>query len=155
VITLSSPALAYHLGQAPKGLDPEATLNDSNSTNFAAGSLTVEFASNGKAGDQLAVRNEGVGAGQIGVSGSSVTHGGSVIGTLVGGDSLTPLTVTFNANATLAAVQALMRNVTYSNLLPSSGTAPRYLRFTVVDDTGHTRPWCQCTCPRPSRTLRI
>jgi murein DD-endopeptidase MepM/ murein hydrolase activator NlpD len=138
VITLSSPALAYHLGQAPKGLDPEATLNDSNSTNFAAGSLTVEFASNGKAGDQLAVRNEGVGAGQIGVSGSSVTHGGSVIGTLVGGDSLTPLTVTFNANATLAAVQALMRNVTYSNLLPSSGTAPRYLRFTVVDDTGQT-----------------
>ena len=49
--------------------------------------------------DTVAIRNQGTGAGQIGVSGGNVSFGGSVIGSFAGGAG-SALTVTFNAAAT-------------------------------------------------------
>ena len=61
----------------------------------------------------MAIRNEGGGAGQIGVSGGNVTYGGTLIGSLTGGLGDT-LTVTFNASANNRAIDALIQNLTYA-----------------------------------------
>lgn len=136
VLTLPGPARGYLAGQAPQVLDAQATLTDSDSANFNTGTLTAEFASGGKAGDQLALRNQGTGPGQVGVSGANVTFGGVLIGTASGGSQPTPLVITFNASATPAAVQAVLRNLTYMSTSASPSTAARYVRLTVVDETG-------------------
>jgi len=86
--------------------------------------------------DQLGVRNAGTGAGQIGVSGATVTFGGAVIGTIVSnGADGGVLDIALNAAATSAAVEALVENLTYAN--PSGDPAPeRILRVTVSDGAG-------------------
>ena len=113
-----------------------ATVTDPDSANFDTGTLTVGFTANGTAADQLAIRNQGTGAGQIGVSGANVTYGGVTIGTFAGGVNGTNLVVTFNASATPAAVQALARNVTFANTSEAPSTAARTVRFTVTDGDG-------------------
>lgn len=58
---------------------------DSDSANFDTGTLTISIPSgNVPTEDVLSIRNQGTGAGQIGVSGSNVTYGGVVIGTYTG-----------------------------------------------------------------------
>jgi outer membrane lipoprotein-sorting protein len=113
-----------------------ATVADPDSANFDAGTLTVAFAANGTAADQLAIRNEGTLAGQIGVSGATVTYGGVAIGTFAGGANGTSLVVTFNASATPAAAQALVRNITFANTSEDPSTLARTVRFTIADGDG-------------------
>ena len=55
-------------------LTPAATVSDSDSANFDAGTLTVDFTAGGTANDRLAIRNQGTGTGEIGVSGTDVTY---------------------------------------------------------------------------------
>lgn len=139
VIGLPDPALGYDFASLPRVLSPGATLTDSNSLTFASGQLKIEFAAGNTANDRLGIRHQGTGAGQIGVAADAVTFGGVPIGTLTGGGTgSAPLIVTFNAAATPAAVQAVMRNVTYANVGVAPETAPRYVRFTVTDETALT-----------------
>src|SRR5262249_50500550 len=88
--------------------------------------------------DRLEIRNEGTGAGQIGVSGANVTFGGTVIGTFTGGVGTTALVVTFNASATPATVQALARNITFRNVSDNPSTSARTVRFVLTDGDGGT-----------------
>lgn len=136
LLTLPGPALASRSRATPRVLAGAATLADADSSNFNGGSLRVEFAAGGTADDRLAIRYEGDAPGQIGVRGAAVTYGGTEIGTFTGGTGLTPLVVTFNAAATVPAVQALVRNITYAHAGRSLMRAFRYVRFTAVDDTG-------------------
>ncbi len=64
-----------------------------------------------------------------------------VIGTLTGGNAGATLTVTFNASATAAAIDALIQNLTYANA-SDTPTASRTLTVTVTDADGAvtTRP---------------
>ena len=75
---------------------------------------------------------------QIGVSGGNVTFGGTVIGTATGGTGAT-LTVTFNASATSAAIEALIENLTYANS-SDTPTASRTLEILVTDADGPVPP---------------
>ncbi|WP_307942930.1 Ig-like domain-containing protein [Pseudomonas mosselii] len=118
-----------------------ATVTDSDSADFAGGNLTVAVGANGVASeDVLGIRNQGNGAGQIGVSGNTVSYGGVAIGTYTGGTGGANLVLTFNGNATAAAVQAVVRNLTYdnSNAANSIGQATRTLSVTVNDGDGGT-----------------
>ncbi|MDF9754917.1 Ig-like domain-containing protein [Pseudomonas hunanensis] len=118
-----------------------ATVTDSDSADFAGGNLTVAVSANGVASeDLLGIRHQGNGAGQIGVSGSTVSYGGVAIGTYTGGTGGANLVLTFNGNATAAAVQAVVRNLTYdnSNAANSIGQATRTLSVTVNDGDGAT-----------------
>jgi hypothetical protein len=118
-------------------IDGAATLADPDSPNFDTGTLTVSFTAGGTADDRLAIRNEGNGAGQIGVSGSTVSFGGTAIGAFSGGTSgSTPLVVTLNANANAAATQALLRNITFANVAGSPAIAPRTVQFALTDGDG-------------------
>src|SRR5207249_390473 len=86
--------------------------------------------------DRLEIRNQGTGAGQIGVSGSNVTFGGVAIGSFTGGAGTTPLVVTLNANATPAAAQALVRNITFKVTGDNPAIVARTVQFVLNDGDG-------------------
>jgi len=116
-----------------------AMVSDADSADFNGGHVTVSIVANRVSGeDVLAVRHEGTGAGQIGVSGSSITYGGTVIGTFTGGTSTNDLVITFNSvGATPQAAQALIRNLTYANTNSGNpSTSNRTVRVTVNDGDG-------------------
>jgi hypothetical protein len=141
VITVPATTLNYSLGGAALVIASTAAVSDSNSPDFAGGSLTVQFASaSGQLEDRLAIRSQGGGAGQIGVNGSNVYYAGTLIGTWTGGtDGATPLVISLNASATAAATQALARNITYQSVA-AAGTATaagtRSISFIVDDGDG-------------------
>ncbi len=120
--------------------DAGATVTDADTTTFTGGQLIYQITANGTASDELGIRNQGTGAGLIGLSGTNITYGGTTIGTYGGsfGDGSTPLTVTFNSNASVTAVQALVRNITYRNTSDNPTTATRTISLTVSDGTGMT-----------------
>jgi hypothetical protein len=111
-------------------IDDDVTFTDPDN-NFNGGTLTV---SNLLAQDTVAIRNEGTAAGEIGVSGSDVTFGGILIGSFAGGAGGT-FTVTFNAAATAAGIEALIENLTYANS-SDTPTASRSLELKVTDAAG-------------------
>jgi hypothetical protein len=130
--TLTGLASAVTLDENrdPQLLDSDVAFNDADE-NFDGGSLVL---SGLLAEDRAAIRNEGTEAGQIGVSGSSVTFGGVAIGTVTGGVGET-LTVALNASATSAAVDALIQNLTYANA-SDAPTGSRNLLLNVTDAAG-------------------
>ncbi len=142
IADLSGDTLTYTVGSGAVIIDQgtAATVTDADSADFSGGLLTVTGVGTG---DLIQIRNQGTAAGQIGVSGSTVTYGGTAIGTLSGGLAAN-LKVTFNANATAAAVTALLQNLTYGN---DAVQAPetRTLSIAVSDGDGGTSTTAQVT----------
>src|SRR3954451_15052081 len=95
---------------APQIIDADVTFTGPDN-NFDGGTVTVAGL---LAQDTVAIRNQGTGAGEIGVSGGNVSFGGILIGSFAGGGGST-LTVIFNAAATAAGIEALIENLTYAN----------------------------------------
>ncbi len=143
ITSLSGDSRAYSEGAEAVVIESgNAVVADVDSTNFDTGTLTVSFtAGSDSAEDVLAIRNQGTGAGQIGVSGANVTYQGVTIGTFTGGSSGSNLVITLNASATSTAVTALVRNITYQNTdthAPTTGA--RTVRFVLTDGDGGTSP---------------
>src|SRR3954465_2045970 len=105
---LSTPItfLENTVNAAPQIIDADVTFSDPDN-NFDGGALTVPGL---LAEDTVTIRNQGTGAGQIGISGSDVSFGGTVIGSVTGGAG-SMLTVTFNADAPAQAIEALIENL--------------------------------------------
>ncbi|WP_416671886.1 DUF4347 domain-containing protein [Egbenema bharatensis] len=119
-------------------LDDNVSLIDVDSPNFGGGFLRVVYSSGGSPEDQLSVRNQGGGAGQIGVNGNIVSHGGIQIGTIVSdGRSGSSLEISFNANATVGAVRSLIQNLAYQNN-SSTPSLNRTITITINDGNGGT-----------------
>jgi hypothetical protein len=138
------------LNNAPMLIDTNgaAALSDADSANFEGGTLVVsrltglgifdQFGQDAASQEQFGIRNQGTAAGQIGVSGTDVTYGGTVIGSITsdgsnGGD----LVVTFNASANPASVEALVAHLTYQNTSDDPG-ASRDITIQVSDGDGGT-----------------
>ncbi|MDC8448276.1 MAG: DUF4347 domain-containing protein [Nitrospira sp.] len=142
ITNLSGDSLAYSEGQGAVVIERggNAVVADVDSPNLDTGTLTVSIPTGGdSAEDVLSIRNQGPGAGQIGVSGSTVTYGGTTIGTFAGGSSGSDLVITLNSNATPTAVTALVKNITYQNTdtnAPTTGA--RTVRFVLTDGDGGT-----------------
>jgi len=116
-----------------------ATVSDSDSPDFDGGNLTVSVIAGGIGSeDILAIRNEGMGTGQIGASDDSdVYYGGVHFGSANGGMGGADLIVTFLPTATAVAAQALIRNLTYSNNNTTNPSVdPRTIRITLNDGDG-------------------
>jgi len=136
-VAFPGAGLNYSAGSAPRLLNPGTTVTDPDSLDFDSGTFTAQVISGGNADDRLTVRNFGSGPGQIGLSGSNVTYGGVMIGSAAGGIGAgSPLVVSFNANATPAAAQALARNITYSSVSAAPVGASRTVQFVVADGDG-------------------
>ncbi len=131
--------VSYREGDSFVALDAgsDATVSDADSANFDGGRLTVSIDNPIAGEDVLAVRNEGSAAGQIGVSGASVTYAGVAIGSMSGGAGGQPLVIAFNGNATPEATQALLRNLVYANSNPTAPTpGARTVQVTLEDGDG-------------------
>jgi hypothetical protein len=136
VLTAPAGPIAYAEDGPVIVIAGTATISDSDSSDFASGSLVANISANAEPNDLLEVRNEGSGGGQIGVVGNSVQFGGVTIGVVTGGDGSNPLAIDLNANATSAATQALMRNITYRTLSDTPSSLARTVRFVVTDGDG-------------------
>ncbi|CAN5221315.1 hypothetical protein BH11PLA2_BH11PLA2_17390 [soil metagenome] len=139
VIASTDAALGFNVKSLPRAIVPNLTLTDPNSTTFNAISAFVASGSDGL--DKLELRNEGTGPGQIGVSGLTVTYGGVIIGTLQFVATPVSFGVNFNASATLAMVQAVMRNVLYSHSGPNTFYNRRTIAIAVQDSSGLASNW--------------
>jgi Bacterial Ig domain/Bacterial cadherin-like domain len=137
VLTLPNLEVAYRARQPAVILDVGTMVSDADSSDFDGGQLSVSVVNNGETTDILEIRNQGLASGQVGVSGTNVTVGGQIIGTFDGGSG-TPLTVTFNASATPAAVQTLARDITFRTSTDQPSIADRTVRFIVSDGDGGT-----------------
>lgn len=117
--------------------DPDAPANFYNSGSNV-GSVTASV-TDWVSGDTLSVANIGGGAGQIGVSGSTISYAGASFASFTGGNG-PPLVVTFTSNAaTPAAVQALLGALRYSNASnddPTSNDTDTTRSFTVTFNDG-------------------
>ncbi|MFC7497697.1 Ig-like domain-containing protein [Enterovirga sp. GCM10030262] len=133
----SEAVLAYTENDPATPVAPDATLADPDSADFDGGSMTVGITANGDGDDRLTINPVGGGAGQIGVSGADVSYEGIVIGTFSGGTSGSdPLEIDFNASATPVAVEALLRQISYSNVSDDPSAAARTITYTIVDGDG-------------------
>ncbi|MCL4203176.1 MAG: tandem-95 repeat protein [Pirellulaceae bacterium] len=136
---LSGPTgpLDYVENDPPLAVFSQVVVTDQDSPDFEGGSLTVSLFSGWSSNDVLSVMS----VGGIQVVGGTVLYdsgtGGQPIGTL--GLQGFNLTVQFTTpQATLAAVQALARAVTYRNTSENPSATDRQLRLTVVDGDGGT-----------------
>ena len=126
-------------GGVPVLVEPAVVVVDPDSPDFDAGHLIATITANGTAADRLTIAHQGTGAGQVGVSGSNVSYGGLLVGTFTGGtDGSTPLDVTFNADATLAAVQAVTSRLAYQAVGQDPSTLARTVQVTLSDGDGGT-----------------
>ncbi len=139
VITPIAPDVTFVEGGLPQVIDATGTITDVDSTNLDGGVMTVSISANGTVDDRLQVGNFGTGPGQVGVSGSNVTYGGTVIGTVSGGtNGSDPLVITFNTNATPSAVQEVYRSMQFNNVSENPSTATRTLTIGLTDGDGGT-----------------
>lgn len=137
IIGAFTPDISYVENAVALLLDSNATVTDVDSADFADGVLTVSLTANGHVDDRLSIRNQGAGANQIGVDGNQVTYGGLVIGTFTGGNTEPEqLQITFNLDASRVAVQALLRNVAFSNVSDAPSTLPRTVEVVLTDGDG-------------------
>lgn len=121
---------------APIVFLPGAGFGDPRSIGYDGATIVASIILNANAGDQLGVRNVGTAAGQVGVSGNAVSFGGTAIGTFSGGTGSTPLTITLNGSATAAAIQAVVRTLTFAASGSPISTVERVVRVVITDRDG-------------------
>ncbi|MDP2260745.1 MAG: FG-GAP-like repeat-containing protein, partial [Caulobacter sp.] len=122
------------VNSAPQLLDAAVDFTDADG-DFDGGTLVV---SGLLAEDTVGVRNEGTDPGEISIDGmGQIFYGGVSIGFAGFGSGVAglDLTVTFNAAATVEAIEALIQNLTYANS-SDTPTAARTLEINVTDASG-------------------
>jgi hypothetical protein len=130
----------FAVEQDPTGtgsIAPNATVVDVDSANFDTGTLTVSITVNPQDGDRLGFGAFSGGPGaEVAVSGNEIRYNGTLIATFTGGDHDTPLVVTFNASATAAAVQGVVRAVAAYHDGDAPSASVRTLTYTLTDGDG-------------------
>ena len=120
----------WTVGPVPAFIAESADVSDVDSADFKGGKLTVALTTNRQSADRIVIQESD----DITLDGAKVLYLGVEIATFT---STTTLTVTFNSeNATLAAVQALLRRVSFRST--STSTLTRSVNFTLTDGDGGT-----------------
>jgi len=140
VISALGADVTWREGAAASLLAPAGVITDPDSPTWGGGFLRISLTEGATADDLLAVRNQGTGTGQIGVTGQDVLFGNIKIGTTSGGLGGTELTIQFESTASLAAVQALLRNITFRVTGSVSQNSTRRVQFIAEDGAGGTSP---------------
>lgn len=133
VIDAFSGEISWTEDTLPVVIDSDVAVTDVDSLNFSGGRLVVSITGNVQDSDRVSIRNQGIRAGETGTTGSAVTYGGVVIGIFSG---TTELNVDLNSNATILAVQALLRNIVYSSVSQNPSLSPRTVSMTLDDGDG-------------------
>lgn len=137
VINVGASSLSYANKSGPQLISPTASLVDPDSVLFGGGKLTISLGSGAAAGDALRIRRQGRGAAQIDAANDGTVRFGSVIiGSWSGGTNGKPLVITLKSTASLSAVQALIRNITFETAASNTSLATRAVNFQVTDGRG-------------------
>ena len=134
----STGALSYAANGTPAlAFATNATVTDPDSTNFAGGRLTVLFGSGASASNRLSL------SGQFSFSGNNLLDGTTIIGTrnAGGGVGTTSMVITFNAQATAARIQLLVRSLRFRTIDGAPGL--RIVQMTLTDGDGGTSATAQ------------
>jgi VCBS repeat-containing protein len=136
IVDLSS--LTYVENAKPTAIAPVALVHDPDSNDFSGGSLTVSLGASARAEDQISILNQGIGASEIGISGSDVTFEGVKFGTWSGGSNGTDLVIDFTTAMPQSggAYQFLVEHIAYANSSVDPSAADRTVTFTLVDGDG-------------------
>ena len=139
VIAVANTTLTVTEGAAPSQIDATATLNDPDgNADWNGGTLRIQVTANADAGDEISIPDNVVGT--INTSGTNILNGATVIGTLSASEGTvtggTALTITFNANATNALVQDVLRAISFHTTSDDPGTTNRTVTFTATDTNG-------------------
>ena len=110
------------------------TVTDPDSPDFDGGILAASITSGIQSGDTLLLTN----AGGVSVSGTDVLVGGIMVGTVFGGADGVPLTVTFNADATLVRVQSVYQAIALHSSVDNPVLGIRVISAIVTDGDGGT-----------------
>lgn len=130
-LTLPSANAIFFSDRDAVTIDGAATVSDSDSANFGGGSLVASLTANATANDQFVIF---VG-GQITGAGSQISYNGNAIATYTGGIGTVPLRFALTANATPAAVQALVRSIGFRINNDHNPVGTRTARFQI--ENGH------------------
>ena len=140
---LNGDSFTYSSGSGAQVIDQTTavTLTDAESTDFDGGNLTVTITSGEDASeDLLGLDTSGAVSLQGTTAGSNVSVSATTVGTL--GNNIAEgndLVINFNADATPALAQTLLRAVTYENTDTGlTTTGARNVRVTVNDGDGGT-----------------
>ena len=134
VITLAAGPVLFIENAAPLILDAAALV----AAPAAGGAiLVVDFATNGTPADRLALSLAALNAGGITVAGEQLFLGAQLLGAFSGGRDNPLLRVQFQATATAAAVQAVVRGVTFENSSDTPASVPRTVRLRLTDGAGN------------------
>ncbi|VAW58144.1 hypothetical protein MNBD_GAMMA11-855, partial [hydrothermal vent metagenome] len=117
-ITIDNADLAYSENSTITQIDSTATLNDADGdADWNSGTLVAQITANNEAADELSIADNVVG--NINTSGINLRDNVTTIGTLSAAEGTvtngTALTITFNASATNALVQQVLRAIHYRN----------------------------------------
>ncbi len=110
-----------------------AVVVDSDSSSFSGGRLIAKFVAGGLAQDRLAILNSGL---VSTTSDGRVLYNSVSIGSFSGGVGTAPLVVQLNSEATPQRVTALVKQLTYQNMLDNPSTAPRTILIQIDDGDG-------------------
>lgn len=136
-LELPSGDLIYAVGQAAVGIDGRAKIVDPFSFQYGGTVLTVSLTANSTSDDRIELRHTGNGPEQVGVSGSTISYGGTAIGTFTGGGTA-PLVITLNSASTPASAEAVLRNVTFRNVSSSPSLNRRIVTYVLERGDGLT-----------------
>nr|WP_322710474.1 DUF4347 domain-containing protein [Nostoc sp. ChiSLP03a]MDZ8211571.1 DUF4347 domain-containing protein [Nostoc sp. ChiSLP03a] len=125
---------ASYIENAPEILIAESniTVTDPDSANFHTGKLTARIKNGGSSDDRLGIRNET----QVNLNGNIIKYGTVEIGTFSGGTGTEDLVINLNSNATPVTIEALLRNITYTNFSENPSTTPRTIEVILTDGDG-------------------
>jgi len=143
VVTLPGGPLNYFENSPATAIDSTASITDVDSPNFGGGSFTVNIVVNQEATDQIGVdinadgdNNTTTGIHRVG---SEVFFNIQKIGDIdraINGVDGNDLRIDLTGQATVAAVEALARTITYHTTSDTPSELPRTVTFTVVDGDG-------------------
>jgi hypothetical protein len=137
VISGTGGPVTWREDTPPVLLFPAAAIADVDSLNFADGVLTLEYLSGSESSDELLIRSVGTGPGQISTGPSAtVLYQGTPIGHYSGGLNGSPFIFNPGLPATRAAVQALLRNLTFRNNSQAPLNPSRTLQLRLSDGDG-------------------
>ncbi|MFO0425041.1 MAG: FG-GAP-like repeat-containing protein [Planctomyces sp.] len=132
----STSVLTYFSGGARLFIAADAVVRDPDTSNLSAAVLTARLASGGSVLDRLRIQHQGTGPGLVGVSGALISFGDIRVATMAGGTGEDPLTVRFNASATLEAATAVLRNLVFYSISTNPGDQTRTVEMTMNDGQG-------------------
>ncbi|MFK7892508.1 MAG: Ig-like domain-containing protein, partial [Granulosicoccus sp.] len=140
IVNLSGDTLTYTEGDGQQAIDQlaDALVSDVDSSDFATGTLKVSFSTGSDSTDDvLSIIDTGNGAGEVGVSGNTVSYEGTEIGNFTGGVNGSALVITLNADTDVTAVSALIRQICYQNTnTDNPTTGNRTVQYVLTDGDG-------------------